>query len=527
MPLILTDLNSPIVEDRQSSFIGGQFSNAVPLQIDETSCVLLENAEEGVTGQAASRRGTVQLGNNVAGSGTISVVDYYKTIASDYPIAATTNSIPYQFSGGNWTQLVSGTPPTAAISTAVGNTFLYAVTGSGSIYKWNGTTWSTLSTDSPPSNCSILLWDGFRIIASGQSTAPDAIYFSGILNDALWASLSGGFQIQIGSDSRAITSVKAWTGSNLAVFKQNSTWLIGADPQLDVANMPVQRIHARIGCVARNSACQCGSDILFLANDYTVRSLQQTLASDDQWQLGQPLSFPIQDVLNRINRGVASKAAGIFWNNRYLLALPLDSSTTNNYIVVFNTITQKWSGGWTNLPVSYFAVRNDAGTEKLIMGLANDNKVIEFLDYVAEADTTDATYTDYNGTTVPYHFITRAMIFGDLDSKKKGLNMNMKLFRSKGRLTVTAIFDEGVSTTVKTINTGTPTPLTFPIVFPGEFPRLGVQPASFTLLGSPRFHQIQFEVQSASPGKKEVRALTVQAFPEATDLRGKFVAQTE
>jgi hypothetical protein len=526
MPLVLTDVNSPILTDSQSSFIGGQFSNAVPLQLDETTCALLEDVETSATGQAASRRGTALLGGDVGASGVISVLDYYKSPgAADYAVAMLTGGGTYKLNGGVWTLLSAGSPLAGVVTSATGNSFLYAGNGTN-IAKWDNATWTTLSTDTPPSTATILLWDGFRLIASGVASAPDAIYFSGQINDALWASLPGGYQIQVGGgDGAAITAVLPWSGTNLAVFKRNQVWMIGADPQLNVSDMPVQRVHRRIGCVATNSATQCGADVFFLASDLKVRSLQQTIASDNQYELGIPLSFPVQDITDRINPSTASKAAGVFWKGQYLLATALDSSSTNNYILVYNTLTGKWSGGWTNLPISYFAVRNDNGVDKLIMGLANDNAVIEFLDYVAESNATDATYTDYNGF-IPFHFITRGMIFGDLDSPKKGLNVNMKLYKSKGKISLTAIFDEGELVITKIIDTGDPTGLLFPITFPAVFPRTGVQPASMSLMPYPKFHQVQFEVKSVTAGRKEIRQLTAQAFPEAIDLRGKFVAES-
>jgi len=101
----------------------------------------------------------------------------------------------------------------------------------------------------------------------------------------------------------------------------------------------------------------------------------------------------------------------------------------------------------------------------------------------------------------------------------------MKLYKSKGQISITAIFDEGLLTTTKTIDTGDPTGLSFPITFPAIFPRAGVQPASMSLMPYPKFHQVQFEVKTLTAGRKEVRHLTAQAFPETMDLRGKFVAQ--
>lgn len=532
MPIVLTAPNSPILTDSQSSFIGGQFSNAVPLQLDQTSCSLLENAETSTTGQAKSRRGTIQLGGAVGSlANPISFLEYYKTGASDYPVAfMSAAGGAFKLAAGAWSALSNGTPPSGTVvSTAVGNTFLYAVqgsAGSGNIYRWDGTTWTTLSTDTPPANCTIILWDGFRLVASGQAAAPGAIYFSGQLNDALWASVPGGYQIIPGGDQGVpITAILPWNGTNLAVFKRNQVWNVGADPALNVSDFPIQRIHMRIGCVATNTAVQCGSDILFLASD-GVRSLQQTLASDNFFQLQPPLSFPVQDFIERINPSALSQACAIFWKGRYYLSVALDGSTTNNYILVYNTITSKWNGGWTNLPVQYFRARTDtsAGVDKMIMGSSLSNIVLEYLDYVAEVNATDATYTDYNNVVVPFHVKTRGMMFGDLDSPKKGLNMNMKLYRSKGQISVTAIFDEGELSDTKIIDTGDPTGLTFPIFFPAIFARGGVEAASMTLMKYPRFHQVQFEVKAVTAGRKEIRQITAQAFPEAVDLRGKFTA---
>ena len=56
-----------------------------------------------------------------------------------------------------------------------------------------------------------------------------------------------------------------------------------------------------------------------------------------------PLSAPIQDIIENINFDAAQKAVGIYYNNRYYLAVPYgDSQTTNNRVLVYNTLNKQW-----------------------------------------------------------------------------------------------------------------------------------------------------------------------------------------
>ncbi len=527
MPITLDDLDSPVLTDSQQSFTGGQFSNAVPIQIANNQCAALVNADIFATGQAQTRRGTAQLGGDV-GSGTATRgVGFYRNGSSYYPIAISDTLLKY-FNGSTWAAFSGSSQTflgsTSAVIFAPGNGYVYVTDGTGSIRRADGTTTTALSTDSPPTAVNLLVYHTNRLMASGVSSAPDAIYFSGILDDTLWATLGGGYQIQIAGDGIPITALVPWSQTNLAVFKQNSTWVVGTDPLLDVSDMPVQQIHARIGCVAPRSAVQVGADIFFLSSD-GVRTLQQTAASDNRYDLGQPLSFPIQDVMNRINPAQVSKAAAVYWKGKYILSFAADTSTTNNYIVVYDTMTSAWSGSWSNLPVGCFANRIDSsGIEKLMMGISSDNTVIEYLDYVLEPSATDSTYTDYNSNPVLLSILTRGFMFGDLQSMKKGINANVIFSRNRGDYTLQAIFDEGETTASTTIATGVLPGFAISFDIPFSIGRTGLQTASLDLMQYPEFYQVQFAITASSVGRKEVRQLTVQAFPEATDFRGNFSA---
>src|SRR5439155_17164439 len=145
---------------------------------------------------------------------------------------------------------------------------------------------------------------------------------------------------------------------------------------------------------ATRSAVQVGNDVLFLADD-GIRSMNMTIASEQQHELKTPLSFPIQDYINRINWTYVDQACAVAWRNLYLLAVPIDSSTTNNIIFAFNTLTGVWSGLWTNLPVTHFSISK--GAIPKLVAVVPGQRLIEYLDFVDEASATDATYTDYNG----------------------------------------------------------------------------------------------------------------------------------
>lgn len=531
MPLTLDDVDSPILNDVQASFIGGQFSNAVPLQLAQDQAALLEDVEVSITGGATPRRGCPQLGPNV-GIGTVmrGAGFYQKNSTTSYAVACSDTSIK-KWTGSVWAQIGSATfnNGNQPLIFVPGNGFLYATDGGGNIEKWNDSTWTAVTNDSAPTNVQFLVWHEDRLVAAnatvGGNPSYDGVFFSGILDDTIWSSLQGGYQLQPGAgDGQPITGLVPWSNYNLAVFKRNSVWLIVADPQLNVSDMPVINVHRRIGCIAPLSAVEVGNDIFFLSQD-GVRSLQQTIASKDRYQLGTPLSFPVDDVIRRINPSAASGAVATFWKGMYLLAVPLDTSTYNNYILVYNSIIGKWTGGWTNLPVSSFGIWTDTGVDKLMLGLSNAPVLTVYQDFVSDALATDATYQDYNNNYVNPHVITRGMVFGDLDSPKKGLNANIKLYKSKGQITISALFDEGALTATKTIDTGDPFGFNIPFTLPITFPRPGVQPCSMPLLPYPKFHQVQFELTGIGAGRKEIRQITAQAFPEATDLRGKFEAQ--
>ena len=443
-------LDSPRVFDGAASFIGGQFSYAKARLLKPDQAILLQDCEMAITGQVSTRFGTVQLGGTL-GSTKVDAVAFMNAPSNVYEIAISNGTI-YKLNGATWTSIGSLTvSDLPAITQGVNN--LYFAAG-GDIYSWDGTTLVNISGDGvtqAPRNASMVHWHTNRLLAAGPSikglsTDPnpinDAIYFSDLLTPATWSTNKNLTQIRVGAgDGLAITALIPWTNFNIAVFKRRSVWVVMADPTLAISDMPITQIHPTVGCVAKRTAVQVGNDILFLADD-GVRSLVQVMGSDQQHELEAPLSFPVQDVIDRINWTAASGACAAFWRSRYFIALPLDGSSTNNFLLVFNTILKSWQGIWTGLSINHFAVRELSGISRLFMGLASTNKVIEYLDYVNPSNWIDSTFQDYTGSTIQPRVITKAFLLGDGLGIKLGIGGELEWNNSKGTITITPILDE-------------------------------------------------------------------------------------
>lgn len=531
-----TDLDDDKVPDGQLTFEGGMFSNAKPRRIKPEQCALLTDAVIDVTGEWSSRRGTRGLGGLVGPSGTeIRGLGYYRSsgVVADFEIAAADTHLYYN-NAGVWTQLGSqtfaGVTPVEIVQggqgskTTIQDDKLYVVAG-GDLYRWNGAAWADLSfaegAKTAPRNISYICWHTGRLVAAGPgiktraadaAAVPDAIYISDVLDVQNWGTTTYDTQIRVGGgDGNDITSLVSWKDFNLAVFKRHSTWVVNADPQFAISDMQVQKVSDNVGCIARLSAVQVGDDILFLADD-GIRSLSQTIASDQQHELQLPLSFPMQDYIARINWAFASDAAGIFWRNLYLLAVPMDSSTTNNFIFVFNSLTGVWAGYWTNLPVRSFSV-SKSNTPRLVMALENERRVIEYLDYINESDATDTTYQDYNGNLVLPTMITREFPFGDEKAFKKGAEYEIEWNKSEGGAIITPILDEKeqAQDTMDMSSGG----FSFPFSFPLDFPTIGTLQRQFDLMRHPSFRGMQLKITTTGIGKKQMRQVIAKAFIES------------
>jgi hypothetical protein len=172
----------------------------------------------------------------------------------------------------------------------------------------------------------------------------DEISVSDILDTTTFDQIENQFRVS-GGTADFVVAMHGFYDDGLVVLNRNSLHLVKGTlgSLLDVT---VKELTSEIGCLARKSVVMRGNAMLFLSddgvygieflNDYNLRGTEE------------PLSKNIQPYIDRINADYSDRAVGILFENRYYLAVPLDSvpgagdSYGNNAILVYNFLNKGW-----------------------------------------------------------------------------------------------------------------------------------------------------------------------------------------
>ena len=170
----------------------------------------------------------------------------------------------------------------------------------------------------------------------------DEILASDILDSDTFDEIGNQFRISSGK-SDFVVGIKGFTQDSVVVFNRKSIHLItGVSGSL--ADVKTTMVTDEVGASARKSIVQVANQILFLSDQgvYSVNFI-------DEYNLrgtGTPISETIQPFIDRINQDFAHLSCGVYFNNRYWLAVPLDSSVGAgdgnklNTIFIYNFINQ-------------------------------------------------------------------------------------------------------------------------------------------------------------------------------------------
>jgi hypothetical protein len=196
------------------------------------------------------------------------------------------------------------------------------------------------------------LWVPFYYDPSGTFNSPayidrkitDEIAVSDILDSHTFDQIANQFRIT-GGTADYLVSMQGFYDDKLVVLNRNSLHLItGTVGSLN--DTKVTALTDEVGCLARKSVVMKGNAMFFLSDDgvYAVEFLNDyNLRGADE-----PISKNIQPYIDRINKNLAAEAIGVLFNNRYYLAVALDSiagandATGNNTILVFNFLNKGW-----------------------------------------------------------------------------------------------------------------------------------------------------------------------------------------
>ena len=201
------------------------------------------------------------------------------------------------------------------------------------------------------------------------------------------------------------------------VFNRNSIHIISNTTSLQGASTKL--LTNEVGCVSRQSIKQVGNQVIFLS-DNGVYSTQffdaYNLRGTDT-----PLSEPINSTIQRINKAHWDKSVAVYFDNRYFLAIPLDNSTKNNAIIIYNFLNKQWESidqvADTDFHVSNLLVVGEGDARGVYA--VNDIGGVQKLD--ERVDGVDRVVTQIGGQqnniNVSGSLTTRQYTFGSLERK--------------------------------------------------------------------------------------------------------------
>jgi hypothetical protein len=440
------NLNVPTVDEQNLYVNRRDYSSGINTaqhasHIGETQATVLKNVDLTIPGERRKRLGNVLIANDVGDNPVLATHNFEVGGGTDQMLMYTGDKL-YKWTGtSNWTNISSQASFSSLMSGAnnVGFVSVKEKTESPDdvVLFYNGVnnvlriTSAGLYQDlgngntSPPLT-NVLAWYGNRV----WGLKNDQLYYSDAYDDDYSTSFdrtSNWYRIPVGSEMALVPT----RDMGLVAFGKKS--IVSLYPSVvPAATDQYQVIEADIGCIARKSVVPIADDIYWLAQD-GVRALKRTEQDKLQMHSTLPVSFPNKDEFDIISWAYINKACAVYFDNKYLLSLPVNSSTTNNRTWVYYPATNGWSTitGWN---VADWVKYKINGKEELYYGDANDSRVYKAF----------STYDD-NGVYIPYVEEGREEDFGQPLVDKIGGVLEVEALGVGGdyTLTVYASVDNG------------------------------------------------------------------------------------
>lgn len=392
---------------------------------------------------------------------------------------------------------------------------------------------ANISTQLAPSGLRLIKSFTNRLFAVGTGESRNTLYASDILDPEIWKTTNS--IIVGGDDGEDIIAIQPFYGFQIIVFKRNKIYLVDVTPSTTVtsgtsvlsltnsaAEWTVQTISNRIGCIAGRSVALVNKDVFFLAND-GIRSISRSLA-DDFSTVGLTISEPVKDIIARINRSFVDTCNATFHNNRYLLAIPLDSATKPSHILVYNSIFNCFEGLWevaaARMVETSFTSGFTTNTIKLCIGTTN-SRIGHLTDY-KDSDSVDINtgFQDF-GTGYTSRVVTKAYEFDDRFALKYGSHYEVEFFNSGStNATISIRRDTDGNDIILGTNVDTTSPdgLTLPFTLPATLSAKVVKRRADSLRSYDKWRNIKMKVEAASR-KLSIRGVIMAANPDTIQIQ--------
>jgi hypothetical protein len=259
-----------------------------------------------------------------------------------------------------------------------------------------------------------------------QKDSLDEIIASDILDSNTYDQIYAQYRFNAGTADFTV-GLHSFAEDNIIVFNRNSVHLVVNTTSLQTAG--TRLLTNEVGCVARKSIQQVGNSILFLSDNgvYGVQFLDEYNLRGTEL----PLSAPINETIQRINRDAWEQSVSAYFDNRYFIAVPLNyfnaagelvKPIRNNAILIYNFLNKQWESidttgntDWDieNLLVAgngeqrgVYAINRFGGIHKLDQRVDGEDRIVTVIGGAA------------NGIDIPAALTTRQFTLGTMDRKR-------------------------------------------------------------------------------------------------------------
>lgn len=341
------------------------------------------------------------------------------------------NTATGSFSGAGITlPVVISSSEGVEIVQAIDNVFISRGHGNRPL-KWDMTATppAELPSNKEFPDCAGILYYQNRLIAKGKhlnitdiNRRRDSICVSHYLQYDKWPALDC-FTINQGGNDEVVALVP-WTMNEFLVLCRNSAFYLNVGTNRYALGSALsndarlESLSVDVGCAAKGSAIQVGGAVMFLS-DNGVYVLQPTQSGQPDGvkllTLSDPLSAPIDDVIQSINKDKMQNAVAAYWENRYYLAVPIGNSTKNNAVLVYNFILKAWESvdtfGDLDIDIFAFAVGKRALKRRLFFVDRKEGIMLsEETEGDEHGDPTGTPMLNFTPTTGPFAGLTGAYV---------------------------------------------------------------------------------------------------------------------
>lgn len=274
--------------------------------------------------------------------------------STENKIIFVTNGVVYQYEDGYLETVACGLlSSTETVEFVQANNEVYMFrSGSGAPLYWDGSSTGFVAVpdaavgDNIPHADNGLFHEGRMWVSVG-----DIVYASAIYDFTEWDYTNRMWRVEAGEGEQGVI-LYPFHEDILLVFKKNRiNAFMGVNSVIAAGSGLADYVYQDVvtpksGGIAEHAIVTIGEDVWYL--DRQRRGIFSTLRNAEGKMQIEPVavSAPIQPYLDRVNWDQASDACAGVFENYILFAVPLDNSTDNNCVLVYDRIANEGRGAW-------------------------------------------------------------------------------------------------------------------------------------------------------------------------------------